>query len=84
MYIYTVSIEGRGIVAAYTSLAKAKDFVWDCYMTDIYEEARKQVNSYSGKTCEEEDKESLEQEHYIDCYAYITTVELNTEGEDVE
>lgn len=84
MYIYTVEIDGSGIVAAYTSLAKAKDFVWDCYMTDIDEETRKKFNSYTGKTYEEEDKENLEKFHYIDCYAYITTVELNTEGEDVE
>lgn len=84
MYIYVVEIDGSGIVAAYTSLALAKDFIWDCYMTDICEEDRKKVNSYSGKTYEEEDKENLENLHYIDCYAYITTVELNTEGEDVE
>jgi hypothetical protein len=84
MYIYVVEIDGSGIIAAYTSLAMAKDFVWDCYTSDIDEETRKKVNSYSGKTYEEEDKECLEQEHYIDCYAYITTVELNTEGEGVE
>lgn len=84
MYIYTVEIDGSGIVAAYTSLAKAKDFVWDCYVSDICEEDRQKVNSYSSKTYEEEDRESLENDHYIGCYAYITTVELNTEGEDVE
>jgi hypothetical protein len=84
MYIYVVEIDGSGIVAAYTSLALAKDFIWECYMSDIDEETRKKVSSYSGKTYEEEDKERLEWDHYIDCYAYITTVELNTEGEDVE
>ena len=84
MYIYAVEIDGSGIVAAYTSLAKAKDFVWDCYVSDICEEDREKINSYTGKTYEEEDKESLENDHYIECYAYITTVELNTEGEDVE
>ena len=82
MYIYTVEIDGSGIVAAYTSLAKAKDFVWECYEYDISEEGRKKVNSYNGKTYEEEDRESLENEHYIECYAYITTVELNMEGGD--
>jgi diphthamide biosynthesis methyltransferase len=84
MYIYTVEIDGSGIVAAYTSLAKAKDFVWECYKSDISEDTRQKVNSYNGKTYEEEDRESLENEHYIECYAYITTVELNTEGEDIE
>jgi hypothetical protein len=83
MCIYTVEIDGSGIVAAYTSLAKAKDFIWDCYMTDIDEETRKKFNPYSGKTYEEEDKETLEQEHYIECYAYITEVELHMEGDEL-
>jgi hypothetical protein len=79
MRIYTVELDGSGIVAAYTSLAKAKEFVWNCYVSENSEEYRKKFNEYTGKIYEEEDKETLEQEHYIECYAYITEVELHTD-----
>lgn len=74
--IYVLHFADQDNYAAYTSLKKAKEVMWECYCEDYDEVFRAQYA--------EEDKVTLEDDNYISDYAWISQVDLfDEEGKRV-
>ena len=72
MWIYVVELYDSGIERAYKTPAKARVALWELYLDLVDADTRAHISEYSGKTCEEEDRASLEDYGYIDCFGCIT------------
>ena len=72
MWIYVVELYDSGIERAYSTPGGARVALWELYLDLVDVDVREKVNTLTGKTYEQEDRESLEDYGYIDCFGGVT------------
>lgn len=72
MWIYVIELYDSGIERAFKTSEKAHEALWEFYLDLVDADSRAKINEYSGKTYEQEDRASLEDYGYIDCFGGIT------------